>query len=104
MMQDLAAVLLPLPTARADNEFSSDNEGVGILFNAVSRNNIEFAEGDDVSIGDKEVPVDDNVSSDEEVDVDEDVSIDDKEAFSEDDEDVLANDEVSSNDEDVLCR
>ncbi len=56
-----------LPNARADDEFSSDNEGVGV-FDAVSGHNMEFAEDDDVSIGDNEVPVDDDVSSDEEVD------------------------------------
>ena len=96
-----------LPTARADDEFSSDDEGVGV-FDAVSSHNMEFAEDDDISIGDNEVPVDDDISSDEEVDVNEDVSVDDKQAtlphdeVSSNDEDVLVDDELSSNDEDVL--
>jgi uncharacterized protein (DUF2252 family) len=53
------------PTARADDEFSSDTERVGV-FDAVSSHSMEVAE-DNVSIGDNEVPVDDNASSDEEV-------------------------------------
>ena len=96
-----------LPTARAYDEFSSDNEGGGV-FDAVSSHNMEFAEDDDVSIGDNEVPVGNDVSSDEEVDANEDFSVDDKEATLPDDEvssdnkDVLADHEISSNDEDVL--
>jgi hypothetical protein len=66
-----------LPTARADDEFSSDNEKVGV-FDEVSRNNMEFAADKDVSSNDKEVPVDEVVSSDEEVDEDEDVSNNDE--------------------------
>jgi hypothetical protein len=95
-----------LPTARAYDEFSSDNEGGGV-FDAVSSHNMEVAE-DNVSIGDNEVPVGNDVSSDEEVDANEDFSVDDKEATLPDDEvssdnkDVLADHEISSNDEDVL--
>jgi len=66
-----------LPTARADDEFSSDNEKVGV-FDEVSRNNMEFAADKDVSSDNKEVPVDKVVSSDEEVDEDEDVSNNDE--------------------------
>jgi hypothetical protein len=62
-----------LPNARADNQFPSNNEGVGV-FDEVSSNNMEFAADKDVSSDDKEVPVDKAVSSDEEVDDDEDVS------------------------------
>ena len=95
-----------LPTARADDEFSSDNDGVGV-FDEVSSNNMEFAADEDVSSDDRKVPAVD--SSDEEVDVDEDVSSDDEEVVlvedevSSDEEDVVvrADDEISSNDEDV---
>ena len=66
-----------LPTARADDEFSSDNESVG-GFDEASSNNMEFAADKDVSRDDKEVPVDEVVSGDEEVDEDEDVSNDDE--------------------------
>ena len=62
-----------LPTTRADDEFSSDNESVG-AFDEVSSKNMEFAADEYVFSDDKEVPVDKVVSSDEEVDEDEDVS------------------------------
>ncbi len=67
MMQLGRSSVAALPTAPADNEFSSDNGGFGV-FNEVSSNNIEFAADEDVFSDDKEVPVDKVVSSDEEVD------------------------------------
>jgi hypothetical protein len=66
-----------LPTKRADDEFSSDNEGVGV-FDEASGNNLEFVADEDVSSNDKEVHVDEVVSSDDEVDDNEDVSNNDE--------------------------
>jgi hypothetical protein len=56
-----------LPTARADDEFSSDKEGFGV-FDAVSSHNMEVAENN-VSIGNNKVLVDNDVSSDRVVDI-----------------------------------